>query len=106
MDRYWAGIKDGIWNMWYESFSINFLATWGANTAKLPVSDDDELELSESISEHLKMPLMVDTHAIVAHFWHRDKRKSLAKSDVLVKYRALANEKVSASDNQKTAIVL
>ena len=42
-DKYWAGNRDGIWNMQYSRYNLNFLAIWGSSVAmKLPGQDDEE----------------------------------------------------------------
>jgi len=43
MYNYWTGNGDGIWNMQYTRYNLNFLAIWGESVAmKLPGSDDEE----------------------------------------------------------------
>lgn len=42
MDRYWFGNEDGIWNMQYERYNLNFLAIWGRDASLETVTGDDE----------------------------------------------------------------
>lgn len=42
MQRYWFGGADGLWNMQYDRYNLNFLAIWGGDVAKqLPTRDDE-----------------------------------------------------------------
>ena len=43
LSPYWAGGKDGLWNMQYERYNLNFLAIWGSSVAMtLPGGDDEQ----------------------------------------------------------------
>jgi hypothetical protein len=103
LQRYWFGAGDGIWNMWYEHYNINLLAVWGQTIADNEMSPvrHDEWNLSEFLPRKLAMPLMVDTHALAAHFAFAPQQEGMAKTDLLYRYRLLANERVCAPDNQK-----
>ena len=40
---YWAGSQEGIWNMQYERYNLNFLAIWGSSVRmELPERDDEQ----------------------------------------------------------------
>ena len=44
--------------------------------------------------------LLIDTHAIVAHFSFGVQFNEMAETDILDRYRAYANEMVCTTDNQ------
>ena len=98
--KYWAGNKDGIWNMQYTRYNLNFLAIWGKSVKMMGVAADDEDALTVTIPKALKRPCIIDTHAIVGHFSFGT-TPELEKTDLLERYRLYANEKVCANDNQK-----
>ena len=169
LHRYWAGNEDGIWNMQYDRYNINFLAIWGRTVQarpfwydpKLPEDNDDAAEdgdgekeasddgekeerddgdaagkddvvtfddadlqdldfdhdgkpdgkmwddeaaMSVDIPRELERPLLVDTHALVAHFAFGGQQEQLLRSDVLDRYRAYANEFACRADNQKVPL--
>lgn len=93
--------REGIWNMAYERMNINFMAIWGKDVRdNLPFHTlDDELELSVTVNKELRRPLLVNTHAIAAHFSFRSQHE-MYDTDLLDRYRAYANEMICAKDNQ------
>jgi len=117
--------REGIWNMAFDRMNINFMAIWGKDVLdNLPFStSDDELELSVGVNwrlrrrEFLVLPcgfpyllkyrlltlviiaLLVNTHAIAAHFSFRSQHE-MYQTDLLDRYRAYANEMVCTKDNQ------
>lgn len=97
---YWAGNQDGIWNMQYGRYNLNFLAIWGKNVALGDVGSDDEQDLTVTIPKKLKRPCIVDTHAIIGHYSFGT-TPELEATDLLQRYRLYANEKVCKKDNQK-----
>ncbi|KAG8529541.1 uncharacterized protein KY384_006178 [Bacidia gigantensis] len=92
---------EGLWNMEYERMNINFMAIWGKDVLdNLPFrSFDDELALSVEVPHELKRPLLVNTHAIAAHFGFRSQAE-MYDTDLLDRYRAYANENICTKDNQ------
>ena len=44
MERYWFGNEDGIWNMQYDRYNLNFLAIWGKDARLETPTWDDEGE--------------------------------------------------------------
>ena len=120
-DRYWAGNKDGVWNMQYTRYNLNFLAIWGSSVKMMGVGGDDEDALTVTIPKALKrrklpsslcltgMPFsnftyvacIIDTHAIIGHF-RFGPTPELDQTDLLDRYLAYANEMVCEMDNQKS----
>ena len=98
--KYWAGNQEGIWNMQYTRYNLNFLAIWGKSVKMMGVAADDEDALTVTIPKALKRPCIIDTHALVSHFSFGT-TPELEKTDLLERYRLYANEKVCAVDNQK-----
>ena len=50
---YWLGSKDGIWNMQYERYNLNFLAIWGSSVRLQLPGRDDEQDLTVTIPKAL-----------------------------------------------------
>jgi hypothetical protein len=98
--KYWSGNQDGIWNMQYGRYNLNFLAIWGSSVASMKVSPDDEEDMTVRIPKALKKPCLIDTHAVVAHFSF-GRTPELETTDLLDRYRLYANEMVCTKDNQK-----
>jgi hypothetical protein len=98
--KYWAGNQEGIWNMQYTRYNLNFLAIWGKSVKMMEVGGDDEESLTVTITGALKRPCLVDTHAIVAHFAFKT-MPELEKTDLLERYRLYANDKVCTRHNQR-----
>lgn len=107
--KYHFGSKQGpsekLWNMQYTRYNLNFIAIWGKDVrANLPIEDDDEQGIGVTLPKKLGRPFFVDTKAVVAHLHFGPQTMGMLKTDVLDRYRALANEMVCASDNQKIPI--
>lgn len=101
---YGSGLDDrreGIWNMHYGRMNINFMAIWGKDVVdNVPFEDpDDEHVLSVALPLKLRRPLLVNTHAIAAHFSFRIQHE-VDETDLLDRYRAYANEMICTPDNQ------
>lgn len=77
------------------------MAIWGKDVLdNLPFDGpDDEHELSVGIPTKLNRPVLVNTHAVAAHFSFRTQHE-LYETDLLDRYRAYANEMVCTKDNQ------
>lgn len=54
LDMYWTGNKDGIWNMQFDRYNLNFLAIWGRSVNMMSVTGDDEGALTVDIPRALK----------------------------------------------------
>lgn len=103
---------DGLWNTWWQHYNVNFMAFYGKTMKKRPFWGspkdaqyirNDEVALTQIVPKELGMPVLVDTRAMVAHYaFHLDgQREKLLKTDILARYRALANERVCGANNQK-----
>lgn len=100
---------DHTWNQWYARYNINMMAIRGSHVLKKPFWGDnypgldkgDEYLLTMVIPKDLDMPVLVATRAIAAHYSFRGDRSKMLKTDVLDRYRALANELYCKADNQK-----
>ena len=100
LSRYWFGNAEGIWNMQYERYNLNFLAIWGSSVKmELPGTDDEEA-LTVTIPKKFHRPCLVDSHALIAHF-NFGTQPEMIHTDLLDRHRAYANEKVCSADNQK-----
>lgn len=93
--------SEGIWDTGFGRMNINFMAIWGKDVLdNMPFdSYDDEHELSVGIPLKLNRPVLVNTHAIAAHFSFRTQHE-LYDTDLLDRYRAYANEMVCKKENQ------
>lgn len=80
------------------------MAIWGKTVVARPFYYDDEKAMSEMVPRELGMPFLVDTHAIVSHYAFK-KQPELLSTDLLERYRALANERVCGARNQKKKLV-
>lgn len=101
--RYWFGNAEGIWNMQYGRYNLNFLAIWGSSVAmELPGSDDEEA-LTVTIPKKFHRPCLVDSHALIAHF-NFGTQPELIHTDLLDRYRNYANEFACSAKNQKSRL--
>jgi len=100
MHKYWWGSEDGIWNMQYERYNINFMAIWGRDVKLEKARGDDEGEFSVDFPRKYKRPLIIDTHALVAHYAFNVQEFEMTYTDVLDRYRAYANEMICGADHQ------
>ena len=104
--KYWFGDNEGIWNMQYDRYNINFLAIWGHDVALDPPPDgDDEQDYTVTYNRYHTRPLLIDTHSIVAHFSFGAQRR-VYQTDLLSRYRAYANERIGTWNNQQHALEL
>lgn len=113
LDTYaWGRPSDGLWNTRYQHYNIHFMAFWGRNIKKRPFWGtegdpqfirNDEVALTMTIPKELAMPVYVDTRAIVGHFAFHDvnQRRDVLQTDLLDRYRLLANERSCGANNQK-----
>ena len=51
---YWAGGEEGVWNMQYERYNLNFLAIWGSSVRMQLPDRDDEQALTVTIPMKFK----------------------------------------------------
>lgn len=92
----------GIWNTQWTRYNLNFAAIWGADVqANLPIADDDEGYITAILPQQLGRPIFIDTKAVVSHLHFGPQTIGMLQTDVLDRYRALANDRVCATGNQK-----
>ncbi|ETS85654.1 hypothetical protein PFICI_03679 [Pestalotiopsis fici W106-1] len=104
LERYWFGDhQEGIWDMQYTRYNLNFLAIWGSSVAKALPGSDDEQDMTVTIPLRLKKPCLINTRALVAHFSFGIQTE-ISHTDLLDRYRLYANEHVCAADNQKARL--
>lgn len=72
---------------------------WGEGNAYEKYHKGDEYLLTKVISKDLNMPILIATRAIAAHFAYHGEREKVLRSDVLDRYRSLANEFYCSTDN-------
>jgi hypothetical protein len=92
----------GIWNTQWTRFNLNFVALWGEDVkANLPIAADDEEYITATLPRKLGRPFLIDTRSVVSHLHFGPQTKGILQTDLLDRYRALANEKACALNNQK-----
>lgn len=92
-----GGLPGGeqLYDTQYKRYNLNFIAIWGHDVARtLPLSTDDEQDLTVTRPRSLKRPFVIDTRVIVAHLSFYPQHDGLKKTDVLDRWRAFANEMV------------
>ncbi|MCJ1436959.1 hypothetical protein MMC27_006342 [Xylographa pallens] len=94
MHKYQFGDSDGMWDMQYDRYNLNFVAIWGRDVrVNLPIKDDEQ-ELTSDLPRLLGRPLLIDTRAVVSHFSFGPQKEGMRETDLLSRYEALAEEKV------------
>ncbi|KAL8715664.1 MAG: hypothetical protein Q9225_006331 [Loekoesia sp. 1 TL-2023] len=93
--RYGLGGSEGrIWDMQGTRIQINLIAVWGDDVVdNLPVPPDDERYLTVELPGRLGRRAVVDLDAIAVHYAFRHQRKGLETTDLLARYKALAEER-------------
>ncbi|MCJ1287230.1 hypothetical protein MMC26_006578 [Xylographa opegraphella] len=91
--KYHFGDSDGIWDMQYDRYNLNFIAIWGHDVrANLPIQDDEQ-ELTSDVPKRRGRPLLIDTKAVVSHFSFGPQKEGMRETDLLARYEALAEER-------------
>ncbi|KAL8730895.1 MAG: hypothetical protein Q9181_004511 [Wetmoreana brouardii] len=105
--RYWGGHgktlttyakatteAGSIWNMRGTRIQINLICIWGDDIVdNLPVPADDERYLTVDLVERLGRSAVVDLRALAVHFAFRHQRRGVEGTDLLGRYRKVAEEK-------------
>ena len=106
LDRYYFGDErsGGLWNMQNKRYSINFVAIWGSTVVASDITNDDEVSIAVTNPTNMGRPFLIDSRAIVSHYAYGPQREQLLSTDVLSRYRALANEMVCGEKNRKIPI--
>ncbi|KAI1365622.1 hypothetical protein F5Y08DRAFT_327953 [Xylaria arbuscula] len=91
-----------LYDTQYIRYNLNFVALWGHDIKNiLPIGGDDEQEITSNIPKRLQRPFVVDTRAVVSHLSFWPQHEGIRKTDLLDRWRAVANELVCAVDDQK-----
>jgi len=86
----------------FHRYNLNFVAVWGSDIREqLPMRDDDERELTVDIPKRTQRPFLVDTRVIVSHLSFKPQDKGIRQTDLVDRYRALANEAACSVNNLK-----
>ncbi|MCJ1294331.1 hypothetical protein MMC34_005889 [Xylographa carneopallida] len=102
MHKYHFGDADGLWDMQYDRYNLNFIAIWGRDVrANLPIQDDEQ-ELTSDIPRLRGRPLLVDTKAVVSHFSFGPQKEGMGETDLLARYEALAEERVCLGERVRS----
>ncbi|KAI0186056.1 hypothetical protein EV127DRAFT_411566 [Xylaria flabelliformis] len=91
-----------IYDTHYSRYNLNFVALWGHDIKKaLPIADDDEQDLTVTKPERFQRPFVIDTRAVVGHLSFYPQHEGIRHTDLLDRWRALANEMVCTPENQR-----
>ncbi|KAI0474998.1 hypothetical protein GGR56DRAFT_666214 [Xylariaceae sp. FL0804] len=86
----------------YRRYNLNFCAVWGSDIrAQLPIAEDDEEDITSQIPKQTGRPFVIDTRAVVGHFSFFTQIEKVRQTDLLDRWRALANEAVCEPLNRK-----
>ncbi|KAL8648178.1 MAG: hypothetical protein Q9210_005143 [Variospora velana] len=88
-------VRRRTWDMHGQRIQINMIAIWGDDVLdNAPVPDDDEAFLGVELVARLGRRAVVDMNAIAVHFAFRHQRVGMERTDLLARYKALAEERV------------
>ncbi|KAL8846006.1 MAG: hypothetical protein Q9221_008868 [Calogaya cf. arnoldii] len=83
-----------LWHMQGTRIQINLIAVWGDDVVdNLPVPPDDERYFTVDLPKKLGRAAVVDLNAIAVHFAFRHQRKGMERTDLLGRYKNLADER-------------
>jgi hypothetical protein len=87
--------KFHTWDYDYDRMGIQFIAMMGRdiNIAK-PLEADDESYFTETMPARLRRHAVVEGRGLAAHYSFGPQREGMAKTDVLDRYRAFAEENI------------
>ncbi|KAL9032483.1 MAG: hypothetical protein Q9180_006473, partial [Flavoplaca navasiana] len=82
-----------LWHMQGTRIQINLIALWGDDIAdNFPIPPDDERYFTVDLPKSLGRAAVVDLDAVAVHFAFRHQRKGMERTDLLRRYRSLADE--------------
>ncbi|KAI0444088.1 hypothetical protein F4803DRAFT_573718 [Xylaria telfairii] len=91
-----------IYDTQYIRYNLNFVTLWGHDIKlALPIGGDDEEDLTVTKPKLFQRPFVIDTRAVVAHLSFFPQHDGIRQTDLLDRWRALANEMVCTAENQK-----
>ncbi|KAJ1326257.1 hypothetical protein MN608_07703 [Microdochium nivale] len=92
-----------LYDTQYKRYNLNFIAIWGHDVkAIVPLSADDEQDITVTRPLQLHRPFVIDTRVIVAHLSFYTQHGGIKTTDILDRWRAFANEMVCKPDNRKS----
>ncbi|KAH7025902.1 uncharacterized protein B0I36DRAFT_386277 [Microdochium trichocladiopsis] len=92
-----------LYDTQYKRYNLNFIAIWGHDVkAIVPLSTDDEQDITVTRPRELHRPFVIDTRVIVAHLSFYTQHNGIKTTDILDRWRAFANEMVCTPQNRKT----
>ncbi|KAH7038236.1 uncharacterized protein B0I36DRAFT_359824 [Microdochium trichocladiopsis] len=92
---------ENLFDVQFMRYNLNFVAVWGRDVKLgLPVGDD-EADFTQWIPRRLGRPFVIDTRAIVAHNSFFTQHGGIRQTDLLDRWRAVANELACKPDNLK-----
>ncbi|KAI4106693.1 MAG: hypothetical protein LQ339_002884 [Xanthoria mediterranea] len=90
------GSKDDskLWHMQGTRIQINLIAVWGDDVVdNFPVPSDDEGYFTVDLPAKVGRAAVVDFNAVAVHFAFRRQRKGMERTDLLARYKSLADER-------------
>lgn len=91
-----------VFDTQYRRYNLNFCAVWGHDIKQaLPIGNDDEQEITSDIPRRLKRPFIIDTRSVVSHLSFSTQKNEIYQTDLVDRYRALANEVACPASNLK-----
>ncbi|KXJ90791.1 hypothetical protein Micbo1qcDRAFT_163417 [Microdochium bolleyi] len=92
-----------LYDTQYKRYNLNFIAIWGHDVkAIVPLSTDDEQDITVTRPRQLRRPFVIDTRVIVAHLSFYTQHGGIKTTDILDRWRAFANEMVCKPNNRKS----
>ncbi|KAL8668499.1 MAG: hypothetical protein Q9168_006874 [Polycauliona sp. 1 TL-2023] len=93
--------KESLWRMQGARIQINLICLWGDDiVASLPVPADDEKYFTVELPKRWKREAVVDLNAVSVHFAFRHQRRGMEGTDLLGRYKSLAEESCTGAGVQ------
>ncbi|KAL8742491.1 MAG: hypothetical protein Q9184_008250, partial [Pyrenodesmia sp. 2 TL-2023] len=88
-----TGRQERVWDMQGTRIQVNMIAIWGDDVLDYgPVPADDEHFFTVELVRRLGRHALIDLNALAVHFAFRHQRKGMESTDLLARYKALAQE--------------
>lgn len=86
---------EALYDTQFQRYNLNFIAVWGRDVKLgMPIGGDDEADMTQWIPRRLGRPFVIDTRAVVAHGSFSTQHGGVRSTDLLDRWRAVANEMV------------
>ncbi|KAI4226058.1 MAG: hypothetical protein L6R36_003462 [Xanthoria steineri] len=83
-----------LWHMQGTRIQINLIAVWGDDVVdNFPVPSDDEGYFTVDLPAKVGRAAVVDFNAVAVHFAFRHQTKGMERTDLLARYKSLADER-------------